>query len=70
MINRLPKQFSGVASTTAAPASRISGLPSEEQQRFTSRIVGAAADCVGSRPLLSLGFVFGLGILLGKLVKR
>jgi len=70
MINRLPKQFSGAASANARPASRISGLPSEEPQRLTSRLVGAAADCVGSRPLLSLGFVFGLGIILGKLVKR
>jgi len=70
MINRLPKQFSGASSTTAGPASRISGLPTGEPQRFTSRMMGAAADCVGSRPLLSLGFVFALGIVLGKLVKR
>jgi len=70
MINRLPKKFPTLSRASAAPAARrMSGL-SNEEPGGSSRIIGAAADCVGSRPVLSLGFAFALGVVLGKLVKR
>jgi hypothetical protein len=70
MINRLPKEFAASTSTTTSPASRISDVSGESLQGLRSRMLDAAAECVGSRPILSLSFMFALGLVLGKLVKR
>jgi ElaB/YqjD/DUF883 family membrane-anchored ribosome-binding protein len=70
MINRLPKEFSAPSSTSAARGSRISPLASDEPQTASSRVMEAVANCMGSRPLVSLGVMFAVGIVLGKLVKR
>jgi hypothetical protein len=69
MINRLPKQFTvGGAETTRPgdpPAAESRGL-----QGVSDKILSAAADCVGKRPVASLSVAFAVGLALGKLVKR
>jgi hypothetical protein len=70
MINRLPKDFSAASSTAGNSHSRISGLQQGDDQGYAARLLESAAECVGQRPLLSLGVMFALGIVLGKLVKR
>jgi hypothetical protein len=70
MTNRLPKEFSAASSTAGDSRSRISGVQNEDRRGYASRLAEAAAECVGQRPILSLGFMFALGIVLGKLVKR
>jgi hypothetical protein len=70
MTNRLPKEFVASASQALPPGSRITQPLLEDQRSFGTKMLDAAAECVGSRPLLSLGFIFAFGIVLGKLVKR
>jgi ElaB/YqjD/DUF883 family membrane-anchored ribosome-binding protein len=70
MINRLPDGFKVTTPTGGVkPAGELVG-EREAASSFPTRLLGAAANTVGKRPLASLGVAFVTGILLGKLVKR
>jgi hypothetical protein len=71
MRNRLPKEYALSDPDGLRPA----GSPRLQDRlgpkaSMRERFVDAAADSVGSHPVIILGAAFVLGIILGKLVKR
>jgi ElaB/YqjD/DUF883 family membrane-anchored ribosome-binding protein len=69
MINRLPKEY--VPSSTGRSL-RGGGVDDNSMtaESLSKRLRTAAADAVGSHPVISLGAALAAGIFLGKLVKR
>ena len=70
MINRLPKEYAAERPNGALPANLPATESGEERQSLSHRALAAAANSVGTHPVISLGIAFATGILLGKLVKR
>jgi hypothetical protein len=71
MRNRLPKEYAVTEPAAGLrPAGASVGLESGQQSALKDRLLGAAANSVGTHPMASLGAAFVVGILLGKWVKR
>jgi hypothetical protein len=69
MLNRLPKEYSAPDGLRPAGSPPLGTQPAS-QPGVRDRIVGAAANTVGTHPVVSLGAAFVVGLILGKLVKR
>lgn len=71
MINRLPKDYAVQRPTNGVrPLERSETDGGSVDQPLTKRLLTAAANSVGTHPVLTLGVAFATGILLGKWVKR
>ena len=71
MLNRLPKDFAVTTPDGLRPvgSSAVEAQPGSKPG-MRERLVDAAANTVGTHPVVSLGAAFVVGVLLGKLVKR
>jgi hypothetical protein len=71
MRNRLPKEYAVTDPAVGLrPAGSSTDFGAGQASGLKDRLLGAAANSVGTHPMASLGAAFVVGILLGKWVKR
>ncbi len=70
MINRLPKNYVVSDRLLSEESSGVGSSSAGFAKRWSSQAASTAANCIGSRPLASLGVAFVLGLVVGKLVKQ